>query len=241
MNDTVVLVGLGEIGAPLLSILKEQYTAMGVDTDPVDPPESCSVLHICIPFEIEDFVGECVRYVNRFQPGLVVIHSTVAIGTTRAVDERVPVPVVHSPVRGKHTRMREELIHYVKFIGASDAAAAQEAEEHFQAVGIKTKALSSPEATELSKLSETTYFGVLIAWAQQVERYCDAFGADYEEVVSIYDEIGFFPPVRYFPGAIGGHCVMPNIDILESLHPSELLQAVKSSNAAKIAREAANE
>ena len=37
---------------------------------------------------------------------------------------------------------------------------------------MKTKLLSSPEATEIAKLTETTYFGLLIAWAQEVERYC---------------------------------------------------------------------
>ena len=64
---------------------------------------------------------------------------------------------------------------------------------------MKTKLLSSPEATEIAKLSETTYFGVLIAWAQEVERYCRKLGINYDEVVSFYDEIEFFPPVKYFP------------------------------------------
>ena len=79
---------------------------------------------------------------------------------------------------------------------------------------MKTRLLSSPEATEIAKLTETTYFGLLIAWAQEVERYCMELGANYDEVVSFYDEIKFFPPAKYFPGAIGGHCVMPNIAIL---------------------------
>jgi len=98
---------------------------------------------------------------------------------------------------------------------------------------MKTKLLSSPEATEIAKLSETTYFGVLIAWAQEVERYCRKRGANYDEVVSFYDEIEFFRPVKYFPGVIGGHCVMPNIAILLQHFPSGLLQAVVHSNELK--------
>ena len=44
------------------------------------------------------------------------------------------------------------------------------AAEHFKRIGIKTKILKSPEASELAKLVEkTTYFGLLIAWAQEVE------------------------------------------------------------------------
>jgi UDP-N-acetyl-D-mannosaminuronate dehydrogenase len=98
---------------------------------------------------------------------------------------------------------------------------------------MKTKLLRSPEATEIAKLTETTYFGLLIAWAQEVERYSRKLGADYDEVVSFYDEIEFFPPVKYFPGVIGGHCVMPNIAILLQQIPSGLLDAIVKSNELK--------
>jgi hypothetical protein len=105
-------------------------------------------------------------------------------------------------------------------------------------VGLGTRVLSSPEAAEVAKLSETTFFGLMIAWAQEVERYADKVGADYDEIVSFYDEIGFFPPVRYFPGVIGGHCVMPNIELLGRLGDSGILRAVKDSNQLKVEREA---
>ena len=130
----------------------------------------------------------------------------------------------------QHARMQEELLHYTKFVGALDLPSGQRAVEHFEEVGMKTKLLSPPEATEIAKLTETTYFGLLIAWAQEVERYCTKFGGDYDEVVSFYDKIKFFPPVKYFPGEIGGHCVMPNIDILLQKFRSSLLQAIVQSN-----------
>jgi UDP-N-acetyl-D-mannosaminuronate dehydrogenase len=129
--------------------------------------------------------------------------------------------------------MQEELLHYTKFIGALDLPSGQRAAEHFEKVGMKTKLLSSPEASEIAKLTETTYFGLLIAWAQEVERYCMKLGVDYDEVVSVYDEIKFFPPVKYFPGVIGGHCVMPNLAILRQQFPSGLLQAIVQSNTLK--------
>jgi hypothetical protein len=50
--------------------------------------------------------------------------------------------------------------------------------------------------------------------------------------------VKFFPPVKYFPGVIGGHCVMPNIEILSRIGPSDILAAIQASNAAKIEREA---
>ncbi|MGH9686777.1 MAG: hypothetical protein ACRD5K_06765 [Candidatus Acidiferrales bacterium] len=237
-QDRIVVVGLGEVGRPLFQLLSPHYHVTGVDIKP--PSEAIGavdVLHVCYPFEISDFIGETVRYVDRFQPKLTIINSTVGVGTTRAVAERTGAALAHSPVRGKHIRMLDEMQKYTKFVGGIDASSSERAAEHFASVGLKTKVLSSPEATELAKLTETTYFGLMISWAQEVERYCDQGGLRYEEIVSFYDEIGFFPAVKYFPGVIGGHCVMPNIEILRRMDDSELLRLIKSSNQAKIERE----
>ena len=195
--------------------------------------QKADVLHICIPFEIRDFVGETARYIEMFRPDLTVVNSTVGVGTTRQIAERTGTPVVNSPVRGKHVRMLEELRSYTKFIGAMDPATGEAAARHFQGAGLKTKVLTTPEATELAKLTETTYFGLMIAWAQELERYCDESGANYEQIISFYEEIKFFPAVKYFPGVIGGHCVMPNIKILRKFVHSDILEAIQISNQMK--------
>jgi UDP-N-acetyl-D-mannosaminuronate dehydrogenase len=237
--NIVVVVGLGEVGRPILDLVAKFHRAVGVDISP--PPEQASevdILHICFPFGIKDFVGEAARYIGLFRPRLTIINSTVAVGTTREIARRTGTAVVNSPVRGKHAHMTEDLLRYVKFVGGMNAIEAERAAEHFRSLGMKTTILSSPEATELAKLTETTYFGVLIAWAQEIERYCDQLGQNYEEVVSFYEEIKFFPAVKYFPGVVGGHCVMPNINILRQLGPSDILQAIESSNKQKIERDA---
>jgi UDP-N-acetyl-D-mannosaminuronate dehydrogenase len=230
MDETVVVVGLGEVGKPLLEIMNSRYRAFGVDINQPASVSQCDVMHICFPFQNGKFVGPVVEYIHQYRPALTVINSTVAPGTTRRISAESGGAVVNSPVRGKHARMQEEMLRYTKFIGALDVSSGQRAVEHFEKVGMKTRLLSSPEATEIAKLTETTYFGLLIAWAQEVERYCVELGANYDEVVSFYDEIKFFPPVKYFPGAIGGHCVMPNIAILLQRFPSGLLQSIVQSN-----------
>jgi UDP-N-acetyl-D-mannosaminuronate dehydrogenase len=242
MKDSVVVVGLGEVGKPLLEIASEHHRAIGVDiAPPTEPIGNVDVLHVCYPFQIKDFLGETARYIKLFKPSLTIINSTVAVGTTRAVAERTGAAVAYSPVRGKHVRMREELRSYTKFVGAIDPASGQHAAEHFESIGLKTKILSAPEAAELAKLTETTYFGLMIAWAQEVERYCDQVDQSYEEIASFYDEISFFPSIKYFPGIIGGHCVMPNIEILRKLNDSPILRAIQSSNQKKIERESGKE
>lgn len=237
-NKQIVIAGLGEVGKPLYQLISQYRETVGIDVGtPLDGVREVEILHICFPFQVKDFIGEVARYVELFRPELVVINSTVAVGTTRAVAERTGVPTVNSPIRGKHARMFEELQKYTKFVGASDPAAGQQAVRHFQSAGLKTKLLTSPEATELAKLTETTYFGLMIAWAQELERYCDRSGANYEEIISFYEEIKFFPSVKYFPGVIGGHCVMPNIEILRDFDDSMILQSIETSNQMKIERD----
>lgn len=241
-KQRVVVVGLGEVGKPLFELVSQHHDAIGVDTlPPVGRIGKVDVLHVCYPFDIKDFVGETARYIRLFRPTLTIIDSTVAIGTTRAVGERTGAAVVHSPVRGKHARMFDELRVYTKFVGAMDAASGEMAARHFDSLGLKTKILSSPEATELAKLTETTYFGLMIAWAQEVERYCDQSFQNYDEIISFWEEIKFFPPVKYFPGIIGGHCVVPNIELLSKFQHSEILSAIQASNKKKIKREASVE
>ncbi len=237
MNASVLVIGLGEIGKPLLDLISTKYHAVGVDIEPVEFTGDCEIMHVCYPFEIPDFIGKSVAYIKKYKPKMTVINSTVTPGTTRVIYQAAGTPIVHSPIRGKHFKMRQELLLYTKYIGGIKEEYSHVVAEHFETLGMKTQVLSSPEATELTKLTETTYFGVLIAWAQEVERYCDQLSLDYGEVVSFYEEIGYLPPVRYFPGVIGGHCIMPNIRLLKRVFNSEFLDVIESSNKSKIERD----
>jgi len=234
MSETsaVVIVGLGEIGKPLCSILAKTYQCIGVDIDPVEAKEPCSVLHICYPFQIGDFVGTTVSYIGKYHPELTIINSTVTPGTTRQIQETSRSAVAYSPVRGKHVRMHEDLLRYKKFVAGCDAGSTDAALEHFSRAGFNTASLRTPEVGELGKLLETTWLGVLIGWAQEAERFADSFGASYAEVNTFIEEVEFLPS-HIFPGFIGGHCVMPNIDLLRTRFESPFLNAIVESNKIK--------
>lgn len=239
--EKVVIVGLGEVGRPLFELASKYHEAIGVDVSPpAQRVEGVAVMHVCYPFGIDNFIGQTVRYIDLFRPKLTIVNSTVAVGTTRAIAKLTGGAVAHSPVRGKHAHMLKDLLAYSKFVGAIDANTGKNAATHFESLGMKTTILSSPEATELAKLTETTYFGLLIAWAQEVERYCDQLGPNYDEIASFYEEVKFFPPVKFFPGVIGGHCVMPNIRILSTIDNSQILNAIQTSNKKKNKRDSAN-
>ena len=238
-RGTVAVAGLGAVGQALAALLAEPYavSAFDVDHPPLDTLRPVEIFHICYPFESGDFLATSAAYVRGLQPAVTVVNSTVPVGTTRKLAELCGTPVVHSPVRGKHDRMREELSQYAKFVGALDEASGARVAAHFAGAGLETRVHIPPETTELAKLTETTYFALMIAWAQEVERFADQAQVEYDAVASFYEEIGFFPPVKYFPGVIGGHCVLPNIELLRRLDDTTLLRAIRASNESKRARE----
>src|SRR5262245_17195483 len=156
MNKSkTVVVGLGEVGKPLFELISRCHEVVGIDiSPPANPVGGVDVLHICFPFQIEDFVGETARYIGLFEPRLTIVNSTVAVGTTRAIGERTGKAVAYSPVRGKHTRMLEDFFRYTKFVGAADRLSAEQAARHFKSIGLKKKVMSSPEAAGVAKRSE---------------------------------------------------------------------------------------
>jgi UDP-N-acetyl-D-mannosaminuronate dehydrogenase len=232
-KDVTIVVGLGEVGHPLREILRQTYDCVGVDIEPVFVSQPCSFLHICIPYQIADFVGATSRYIAKYKPQFTVIHSTVAPGTTRAVAASSRSRVVYSPIRGKHARMQSDLLRYRKFVGADDARAGDAAVAHFARAGFATDRFPDATSGEVAKLLETTWLGVLVGWAQEAERIARQHGAPYEVISAFVKEIDFLPH-HITPGVIGGHCVMPNIEILRSRYRSQFLDGIVESNMRKI-------
>ncbi len=226
-----LIVGVGEVGAALAAVLETNGPVLLHDMEPVRISEPVGVMHICIPYRnAEQFETSVQSYIRKFRPPLVIINSTVVPGTTRALASATGAAIAYSPVRGKHAKMVEDLKHYTKFVAALTPAVANQAAEHLQAAGMKTCAMDCPETLELAKLAETTYFGLQITFAQELNRYASRVHADYSEAIKFFTEVDSLPRQSYFPGFIGGHCVIPNIHLLAQVAPSPLLRVILESN-----------
>lgn len=234
-TGTTLVIGLGEVGRPLFEILrKHEPETIGIDLEPVSVTQPIGFMHVCFPFvDAARFQSEVVDYAARFAPQAIVINSTVVPGVTRAIESATAIPCVYSPIRGKHIRMVDELHKYVKFVAGVNAQTTARVMEHFQSAGLTTETMSTPEALELAKLLETTYFGLLIAWAQEMNRFAESLSTDYFEVGKFFREISYLPNVLFQPGYIGGHCVIPNIALLQQRFESDFLSAIKNSNEAR--------
>ena len=227
-----VVIGLGEVGKTLLEIIKEKYSdAIGVDINPVDINEEVDVMHVCIPFS-NRFSDITINYINKYKPELTIINSTVIPGTTRKLIEQTGSKIVYSPVKGIHKRMKDDMLFYTKFIGGLDKHAMEAAKSHFESLGMKAKCFDNPEAVELMKLMETTYYGLLIAWAQETDRIAKKFNSNYDDIMQFVQEVDKrgLPRPKMIPGYIGGHCVIPNIHLLKKLLDSKFFEAILDSN-----------
>jgi len=233
-HGETLVVGLGEVGGALAEVIEHHQPVLRHDIEPREFNAPIAVMHICIPFRASaEFEAAACGYIERFDPALTIVNSTVLPGTTSALARRTGKPVAYSPVRGKHVRMAQDLLNYVKYVAAPAKQTAAAAERHFADLGMKTRRMDRPETLELAKLAETTYFGVQIAFAQDLDRYARRVGADYEQAIDFFEEVPFLPRTRYFPGFIGGHCVIPNIQLLRRIAGSAMLDAILESNAAR--------
>jgi UDP-N-acetyl-D-mannosaminuronate dehydrogenase len=128
--------------------------------------------------------------------------------------------------------MKWEMKRWTKYVGGANAPAAQAARAHFEKIGLKVKVLKSSTETELAKLFETTYRAWMIACFQEMHRISKAFGADFDETVDFLEDthlLRFDRPIM-FPGVIGGHCLIPNTELLLSAYDSEFLRLILESN-----------
>jgi UDP-N-acetyl-D-glucosamine dehydrogenase len=148
----------------------------------------------------------------------VSIETTVPVGTTRArvapaleaasgLREGVDFHVVFSPERIFSGRAIADLDKYPKLVGGlSPEGEACGIELYASFLDAEVRGLGSAEAAELSKLAETTYRDINIAFANELARYSDALGIDVLRVIDAANSQPYSHVHR--PGiAVGGHCI----------------------------------
>lgn len=241
MSKRVGILGYGEIGSSLGSVYVNHSDAelLIKDLDRDDGLTELDVLNICIPFkDQEQFSSAVLKQISESNPKVTIIHSTVHPGTTNMIADVSGANVVHSPVRGVHPNLYDGLMTFVKFIGSDDTESGELAKEHIESLGISTNLCKSSRATELGKLLSTTYYGVAIAWHAEMKKICDHFCVSFDEAVTEfnktynegYKKLGkdnVVRPVLFPPdGPIGGHCVVPNANLLDELFFSEAIKLV---------------
>lgn len=242
MKEKDLVVGLGEIGFPILKLISTKFLVAGLDKNPklmnkeqfqkLEALPTC-IMHICFPFS-EKFNDIIVKLFEKYKPKIIVIHSTIRPFTTEKLQKLMNIPIIYSAVRGIHKRMFKDLRRYTKFYSVynwapNSTGASKTYVNRMKRIGIRTKKMSSPLVLELAKIVvDTSYYGWLINYAQLSNMIAIKNKVDYDEMWSFADEIQKYLGNRpkMFPGFIGGHCVIPNLDLIKD----DTLDLIKEIN-----------
>jgi UDP-glucose 6-dehydrogenase len=224
------MLGMGEVGGSLVEILSKKYN-VSIRTRKVDDFSKMDILHVAIPFS-KDFVKTVVKVGREFKPKLIIIHSTVEVGTTRKISKLTNIPTCHSPVRGIHPNLVKGIMTFPKYLGCSSRKGLLMAKKHLEGVGIKVITTNKPENTELLKLMDTTYYYWCVAFEKETHKICKKFKADFNVVYTSgnetynkgYTELGMShvvrPVLKHVEGHTGGHCLTNNVIILNKQYPN---------------------
>ena len=222
MNHLVI--GLGQIG----NAVRELLDCDGRDMQNIEG--EYDVIHICIPYS-ETFEAQVKAYQHQYKAKYIVIHSTVPVGTSRRLG------AIHSPVTGKHPNLLQSLKTFVKFFAGEGAGVIA---KEFVNCGCSVKVLSKPENTEAGKLWALNIYGLNILLEKEIHQYCQEHNLDFNEVYTDfvemynngYERIGL-PQFKQYKlehveGKIGGHCVIKNMEYLDSYLAKLLLELSKN-------------
>lgn len=215
MKDLIV--GNGEVGNALYSLLSKEYEVDIIDFEEKTNCTNINVMHICFPYD-KNFVKEVKKYTKLYKPKYTVIHSTVKIGTSKKCK------AYYSPVRGIHPHLEQSLKTFVKYLAPKNDYLV----EYFKKCGIEIQDSDSSETLETMKLYCTTIYGLNIIAQKEMWNFCKKHGLDFDIAYTEsnqsyndgYDALGYSKYKKYvlkhYDGKIGGHCVIPNCELLNT-------------------------
>lgn len=158
---------------------------------------------------------------RRIGPGTLVLYeTTLPVGTTRdrfgpmlvegsGLTLDVDLFLAFSPERVLVGRVLLDLRRYPKIVGGTSDESTRRAVELYRSVldeGTEVWGVANAETAEMTKLAETTYRDVNIAYANELARYAARHGIDVGEVIGAANS----QPYSHIhqPGVgVGGHCI----------------------------------
>jgi UDP-N-acetyl-D-mannosaminuronic acid dehydrogenase len=150
---------------------------------------------------------------------LVIMRSTVKLGTTRAVVRPVleasgkPFDLAFCPERTLEGRAMEELRWLPQIVGADTNDGQLRAARLFQFVTPTVVRVADVETAEMIKMVDNASRDVAFAFANEIARVCDAVGVSASEVIQA-GKLGYPRTNLPLPGPVGGPCLSKDPHIL---------------------------
>lgn len=224
-----LVIGLGEVGTAihsLLSNVKENVYAYDIAIKGYELPIEADVLHICFRYS-PMFVDQVRKYRDMLKARLIIIHSTVPIGTTKKIAN-----AVHSPVMGQHSNMVNSISNNAKWIGGSSMLCDLALSE-MRGLSVRYIVLDDSDKTEALKLISLSKYAASIMIADYYDKICEDLGMSYDAVLAWDNEYNEIVPehlrrpiIQPPKGEIGGHCVVPGTKMLNDSYPHDLFKNI---------------
>jgi UDP-N-acetyl-D-mannosaminuronate dehydrogenase len=206
-------------------------------------------LLVCFPHSAF-FNMEVMGYIEKYSPDVVIIFSTVPVGTTKFLaacsssfdrkKSRRIKEFAHFPVEGKHPDIANDVANYKNVLGP--AGKADKIIDIISLLFYPCTILENSDQSEFLKLRSLAYYAINIEFARASAAWAKEVGIDYE-MLKVYDmEYNEFnvemnrphftryvldPPV----GPIGGHCVLAGVrHLLKAFPDDKILDLIDDIN-----------
>ena len=196
MKSIAIIGCKGHVGSAISELMKNTYKVYGYDLNCGTKQEcnKCDVAFVCVPTPKKkdgscdtSIVEESVKWL---QTDLIIIKSTVALGTTLDLkDLYLNKRIVFSPeFFGESKYYIPDEMHdkwkWPYHIFGGDKEDTSEAVDLFTEVLGPTKKYfqTDPTTAEFVKYAENVYFAMKVTFCQQLFDFCEAIGIDYNEM-----------------------------------------------------------
>lgn len=233
-----LLIGYGEIGKAVFTVYREHHNIEVYDPKFCEcnllPVDSYDILLVAIPYS-DKFIEIVRSYTEIYSIKTTIVFSTVPIGTCSQIPN-----CVHSPVEGKHPELAISIFTMERLVGGVEPLAYR----FFKEAGQSPIVHDTPELTEALKLLSTTFYGVCLEYYRYASQILGSLGGDgsefkhfnilYNELYKALNMKQFLRPLLNAPhGELGGHCVVPNANILQDQYPNPMVKLVATQEQAK--------
>ena len=190
-------------------------------------------------FEIIERVSRQISEVMN-ENSLVILRSTVAVGTTRnkiipILTQKVKAPqIAFCSERTLEGKALEELFALPQVIGAIDEASLERAMNIFHRITPTLLNVTSIETAEIIKLLDNVYRDTQFALGNEVAEICEVLGLNGKEVVRAAN-LGYERTKIALPGYVGGPCLEKDPYILayslkELVYEPKLIMRARTVN-----------
>ena len=225
-------------------------------------PTACDAFLITVPTPIDqetkkpnlDYVFDAAFSIFKVlkKGDLVILESTVALGTTRKLSEKLSklrpdlkfphnhedcadVNIAHCPERVLPGKVLQELVENDRIIGGISEECAARATALYK-IFVKGNCIiaSSAEVAEMTKLTENSFRDLNIAFANELSTLCDEVNVNVWELIELANKHPRVNILQPGPG-VGGHCIAvdPWFLVDTSAKNTQLIQLARSVNDGK--------